>query len=223
MSDVLGARSLHGRVRTQWQAKLWVGALLTALFLGGYFTAQRVTLREPFAVPTTALDDWIGFNPAWVYAYQSLYALLPVAWLAGSREELRRYIQGFLIVSITGLLCFVLFPTTVPRPTVVGDPVPLYRLLIDYDRPLNCLPSLHVALAIYSTCFAATVFPNRWTRWSLVAWCLLISYATLAIKQHVLLDVLAGVAVGWMGHSVAWRRPPVPRQAMRFAANGEPA
>src|SRR5260370_25745185 len=61
------------------------------------------------------------------------------------------------------------------------------------DTPASCLPSLHVA-ASYLAAFACWSQARRW-RWMLLGWATGGAVATLTLKQHYFVDLLAGLAL----------------------------
>jgi membrane-associated phospholipid phosphatase len=68
------------------------------------------------------------------------------------------------------------------------------------DAPGNALPSLHVATALFTALWIQRLLREigapadlRHLNW---LWLALIVYSTLATKQHLALDVLAGGALG---------------------------
>ena len=176
-----------------------------------YFALQRITIVAPRRFTPTVLDSLVPFQPGWIWVYQSAYLLIPLApFLALRREELWRYARGFVLLSTAGFLTFLLYPVAGPRPAgVIASG--LYGVVTSYDRPLNAFPSLHVALAAYSTMFGARLVrqvPSP-SGWALVGagwmWTLLVMYATLATKQHYAIDLPAGLLLAWAAHRVAWR------------------
>jgi len=68
------------------------------------------------------------------------------------------------------------------------------------DATGNACPSLHVATAVFSCLWLHWRIPSiglgSKARLLNIFWCFAISYSTLAIKQHVAIDVLAGSAMG---------------------------
>jgi membrane-associated phospholipid phosphatase len=68
------------------------------------------------------------------------------------------------------------------------------------DAAGNACPSLHVASAVFSAFWFGRLFriigvPSWLSRFSIL-YCLAILWSTLATRQHVMLDVLAGAVVG---------------------------
>ena len=205
--------SIRHPLQAHWRLKLALTTLLPVALCVFYFALQRIVVRPVRTFEPTWLDRAIAFEPRWVIAYQSLYLLMPVMpWLATSRTQLRRYVTGFALLSIVGLVCFVLFPVSGPRPESHAG-YPPYDLLIAYDRPLNCFPSLHAALAAYSVMFGWALLRDSGTRiWARatygcvgLAWVLVICYSTIATRQHFAIDLPAGILLAAAAHGVAWR------------------
>jgi len=65
---------------------------------------------------------------------------------------------------------------------------------------LNACPSLHVAFAVFAAAGLArelrAIGAARWLRALSILWCVGIVYSTLATRQHVVLDVVAGALLG---------------------------
>jgi membrane-associated phospholipid phosphatase len=223
------AHDIVDRARRNWRTKLWLGAVLGILFCAGYFGIQRLPLREPMRIAPSPVDDAIGFSPSWVWAYQSIYLLLPLAWLAPTRHDLRRYTVGFAWLMIAGFAFFLFLPVVGPRP--VDAPAAggggMYLLLTRYDSPLNSFPSLHMALATYSAAVAISFTEGRVRRGLRVVlpiWIGLIAFSTLATKQHYLVDLPPGILLGWLAHRFAWRRDALAARASAMpSVEGGPA
>ena len=199
-----------GRVRANWPVKLWLSGLLAIVFCAGYFSIGHHPIRQPVYLSPTFIDRSIPFSPAWVWAYQSLYLLLPIAWLIETTDQLRRYAIGFVILLAVGFTCFVIWPVAGPRPQEIPNDA-MYRLLVRYDSTLNSFPSLHIALATYSACIAVAVTSGSLRRMLIVilpVWVAVIGYATLATKQHYWIDLPPGVLLGWLAQMVGWRHSP---------------
>lgn len=68
------------------------------------------------------------------------------------------------------------------------------------DAAGNACPSLHVATAMFTTIRIEQVLRNagtpRWPRIINALWFFAIAWSTLAIKQHVVLDAMAGAVLG---------------------------
>ncbi len=177
----------------------------TTAFMSLFFVAYFHVLRHPLfpvvQMPVTTLDRWIGFYPPALLAYASLwlYVGIPPA-LLGSFRELLRYGLWIAALCGAGLLCFLLWPTAIPAQAPGNPGFPGFQILAGVDAKANACPSLHVATALFSALWLnrllgeigapAAVRAGNWL------WFVLIVYSTLAIKQHVALDALAGLLLG---------------------------
>ena len=211
---------LVGRVRVHWRTKLWLGCLLTIIFCAGYFGIEYHPVRSPVSLGLTTIDRSVPFSTEWVWVYQSIYLLLPAAWLCETTDELKRYAIGFAILIFAGFSCFLIWPVAGPRPEQISND-PMYRVLVRYDTTLNSFPSLHMALAAYSACIVVAVTSGSTRRLLTVllpVWVALIGYATLATKQHYLVDLPPGILLGWLAQHVAWKRRRVKAGSPAYAA-----
>lgn len=189
-----------------WWVKAPVIAVSIWLFFQGYFFLLRHPRIEAVIMPLTWIDAalpmqgwaWVPYLSLWCYT-----SLMP-ALMPGMRQ-LWFGVLAAGCVCLAGLTCFYLWPTAIPLP--VRPPGTALALLEGMDAEGNACPSLHVAMAVYSALWLqaqlAGVGAGRVWRAGSWAWCLLIVYSTLATKQHVLLDVVAGAALGLAGAMLA--------------------
>ena len=198
------------RVLTWWPAKM----LGTTLGMTGFFFVYFWVLDHPLSavtlMPLTAVDRWIGFQPAALPLYLSLWFYVSLApALLVDRHELLSYGLAALALSVTGLGLFLLWPTAVPPPDVDWSQHPAFGFLKAADAAGNACPSLHVAFAVFTAVWFTRLLrqmgAGRMVRALNWLWCLGILYSTMAIRQHVALDVLAGAALGAMVAAVHLR------------------
>ncbi len=181
-----------------WLKLLGVTGFLCLFFIA-YFQLLRHPARPVLEMPLTALDHAISLQPSMFAAYVSLWVYMGIApGLLPSLRQLVVYALWGAAVCIAGLLCFYVLPTAVPRPEEVLDLAqhPGLALLAGVDAAGNACPSMHVTAALYTSIWIdrqlrAMAAPLRLRAVS-VAWMLLIVYSTLAIKQHVVYDVIGG-------------------------------
>jgi membrane-associated phospholipid phosphatase len=199
---------LPHRLRAHWRCKLLLLVGLTVIFSVPYIYFANRPVFQPRDLPLTWLDRAAGFDPRWVWVYQSVYLLTgSLPWLAKTREHLRRYVWGFAYLTTASFLIFILFPVRCPRE-LIEQPTAMYRLLMLYDGPYNAMPSLHVGFLFYTLCFIWRVrAPLPRITWAvLIGWSLLIAWSTLATKEHYAMDLLVGIAFGWIADLAAWSR-----------------
>lgn len=178
--------------------------------ISGYGLTKLEPYGAPVYLPLSAIDLAIPLIPWTVWPYGTVTWAALLAWLAvPDRIAGRRLLASMALASVICWFFFAFFPTTFPRelwPTPAGDSLTLQelRVLRDDDTPANCFPSMHVALAwsLAGTCMAFA--SGRIGRWLPFFWAVGVSVFTLTTKQHYLLDVAGGIAVGviawWVAH-----------------------
>jgi hypothetical protein len=199
--------SIPCRVRAHWRLKAILTALIGTVFTGLYLLIGHHPILPVRRLPLTWLDRAIGFHPyAWVWIYQSVYIPVKVIpWMARRREELRRYVAGFTLITLVSFAIFIAWPIRMPKPPV-ENAHGMWWLLQQYDAPHNSLPSLHASLLVFTLAFGRRVVrPPRGLGLMFDVWALLILYGTIATKEHYVADIVSGTLLGLIGHLWAWR------------------
>lgn len=198
------------RVRHRfWLKTLGISGFVWLFFIG-YFHVLRNPGGPVTLMPTTAIDAWIPFQPAALAAYVSLWIYLGIApgLLLGLRA-LIVYGLWAAALCVVGLACFYFLPTTVQPYPIDLELHPAFAVLQGVDGPGNACPSLHVATAAFTAVWVhhllVRVGAPAVLRAVNVAWFAAIAYSTLAVKQHVLLDVLAGLGLGLLFAALSLR------------------
>ena len=149
----------------------------------------------------TALDAMIPFRPGWIVVYYVSFAfwiVSAVLILAESRAYARRAAASYMLAMILSCVFFLVFPTTITRPASDGSGFfpSCVRLLYQIDSPENLFPSLHVLVTYY--CLRAAKGSRWFPKWFFpagAAFLILVCISILLIKQHVIADIPAGIAV----------------------------
>ena len=177
-----------------------ISAFMWVFFLG-YFHTLRHPIHPVFEMPRTALDSLIAFQPHAMLAYVSLWLYVGTApGLLLTLKELIVYGVWAAALCITGLLIFYFWPTAVPPHDLDVSRFPGFGLLRGVDAAGNACPSLHVATAVFTAIWVERLLRIVGMPAALrvlnVLWVLAIAYSTVAIRQHVVLDAVAGAALG---------------------------
>ena len=190
-----------------------LGAFALGLFhLGAYYMATRVTVwRGPQALVDTriSLDPLVPHLPwAWpLYwlPYVFVFGLGVAALVLMPRASYRRAILAYAGMIVIGASIQMVFPALAPWP---DGPAVSQRVFHESPLvlPYATLPSMHVAFTTLTSLIVLSVFHQRVIRaW---AWAMppMVIVATLVLKEHVMLDavaggLLAGLAFWW------WRAP----------------
>ena len=196
------AVELAGRLRRGFPRTVISTSLLTGVFFVAYFFVQRHPAYPPAMMPLTALDLMIPFQAPAVIAYASLWVYVGVG--PGTQRTVREFaIYGAWLCAlcVTGLSVFYFWPTQVPGPIPAATSFPGFDMLHRLDATSNACPSMHVAVAIFTAIrieeMLRSIRAPLLVRSLNAAWFILIAYSTLAIKQHVVLDVVAGDCSAW--------------------------
>ena len=194
-------RELGRRFGIWWFLKMVGTMAFMGLFFVGYFWVLRHPGGSVTIMPRTFLDEWIGFVPMALPVYLSLWlyvGLLPA--LYKNFAELFHYVLGVIGLSLFGLGVFYRWPTTVPMVDLDRMQAPWFAFLKRMDASGNACPSLHVAFAIFTaigfTRLLREVKAPRIAFVINVLWSAGICYSTVAIRQHVVLDLVAGTVLG---------------------------
>lgn len=172
-----------------------------ALFFYAYFWAMRHPLSEVSVMPMIWIDQWIGFQPLSFPLYASLWLYISLATaLARDFRDLAAFGVASLAMSIVGLAIFMLAPTKVPDFGIDWSLHPSLQFMKSVDVSGNACPSLHAAFCVFAAVVLHTQLRNlRAPQWLIagnVLWSLGILGSTMATRQHVALDAIAGAALG---------------------------
>lgn len=192
----------------------------TTVFISLFFVAYFYVLRHPASPPTVMpviwLDHLIGFAPQALPVYLSLWlyvSLLPA--LFATRPELYRYGLAMTLMCLFGLSIFYVWPTGAPLPDINWALYPDMDFLKNIDASGNACPSLHVATAVFTAVWFHHLLRRfggpLWIHLFNWLWCIAILYSTIAIRQHVAVDVIAGLVLGGLAAWLSLRyRVPAP-------------
>jgi len=172
--------------------------LLLITFLSSCFYFLINTSRPSLNVIQTVIDVNIPRLPVFAIPY---IAFLPLFWATMvyafiKNKSFRRLACSVVIINLVAYLVYLFFQTYVPRLPVESNDFfsGLLKFIYTTDQPYNCFPSLHVALSASAATYF--MFIKYKMRWLFLAIAILISLSTLFVKQHFILDVLSGAALG---------------------------
>lgn len=181
----------------------------------GYYATDPATgrLAQPLhgegAYQTFVLKSWLDaevpFVPLLGVPYLSFLVIVPlvVPLLNLAAGSFRRFVTVGVALIVSQLvldLAYFLFQTNVIRDEKAGTGFSgwLVEMVWGNDQPFNGYPSGHctwTTIAIISLWRLRHRFPR--SCWALMAWLALVYPATVMLRQHYLMDVYAGVFVGF--------------------------
>ncbi len=192
------ASAVPSRVRS-WPVVGWTVAMPWIL-TPPYAATNRLDWPEAVVIPMTGIDRSVPFAPQWAGVY---LALFPFMWLAVLRQPDGRHAAGtlaaFAVALAIACTVFLIVPTSYPhRPAADG----WMALIAGLDTVRNACPSLHGAYAVLAAwaLVAASAGSGAGRRAMIgcgaAAMAAAILWATLSVRQHGVIDLGAGMALG---------------------------
>jgi len=150
---------------------------------------------------TTDFDRMIPAVPQFVYIYLGFFVFWIISFLLAARTGPKffyRIIAAYILADAVCLLFYIFLPTTNmgDRAEIEGDSLSWLLLSFIYfaSRPTNLFPSTHCFVTWLSyICVRGQKHINKSLRVSSLVIAILIFLSTLFTKQHVFIDIPAGI------------------------------
>lgn len=146
----------------------------------------------------TSVDRSIPFVKAFIIPYYIWYIFIGFTILYLLVNNIKEYYKYIICLCVGELICiciYLIFQTTVPRPIVVGNDILsiLIKNIYEIDRPYNCFPSIHVLTTSITMIY---LWKNKgiktWFKIVIQIVGISIILSTLFVKQHAIMDAVAG-------------------------------
>ncbi len=191
-------------------------AALVVFFAGGYFFVAASVPHARAHSLHSPIDAWIPFLPNSVFVYFSVYPLaFSPLFVLRSRKLFRRVAAAYALVIAVSLTCFALYPVTSvelrPEPSSVeagAFTAWSLALLYAYDPPVNLFPSLHLAIVVVAALAARRARPAYGALGMI--WASAVAVSVCTVKQHFVLDAVAGIALAGIAYACLIRPLPQP-------------
>lgn len=174
-----------------------------------YWLTRLLTAGARHYDLSVGLDARIPFIPAFIVVYMIAY----IQWIVGyiviardSEELCCRVLSGEMISKLICGVFFLALPTSMVRPEVTGTDIfsRLTRLIYALDTPDNLFPSIH-CLASW-LCFRGALRAKKVGaayKIANLALALLVFVSVVLVKQHLAIDILAGLLAAELGQLLA--------------------
>ncbi len=201
-----GVRDIGAIILTQFWFKMFGTMAYTFVFFVGYIYLLKNPGSLTTTIPVIWVDRAVSFQPLALPAYLSLWLYVSIPpMLMVTREQIVSYGVRITAPCLFAFATFYFWPNAVPPANIDWAQYPGVAFLKGVDAAGNACPSLHVATAAFTALWLHWRFKNMGLgtipRTINIVWCVVIAYSTLATKQHVAIDVFAGVLLGLVG---AW-------------------
>ncbi|MBR0137897.1 MAG: hypothetical protein IJM15_05755 [Erysipelotrichaceae bacterium] len=172
-----------------------------------YITPKFIVTPDKYIHIATPIDDLIPFCPPFLIFYCGSFLQWALYYFGENNlnsEETYRTFSGEIFAKSICFLCFIFFPVTLNRPEITGHSFwDLWmRIVYGVDTPCCLFPSFH--------CFASWMhlrycWKHCSTKTTVFVFIFTIGVfaSTLLIKQHLLIDVISGVAIAEFGQYVS--------------------
>lgn len=206
--SIVNLRAMPAFLPSPQRAILGWLAAMPLLLTPPYLVSNRLTWREALAVPLTDIDRWVPFRPDLVWCYLGLF---PLMWLAVLLQPnvaaARRVVLGMAGCALVAGVVFALWPTCFPRDGLPAAPDGHagfgLRLIHALDTERNACPSLHGCYAVSSALWIARA-RGAAAGWLAALAAAAIILATIAVRQHGVIDLAAGGVLG-AASVLGWR------------------
>ena len=164
------------------------------------------------------IDDLFPIIPFFIIIYAGSFIFVFICGIITSKVSRQRYsdyIVGFFFAYLAGGILLVLFSARMDRVAegiFVDNPndifTLLYQLFINYldsgDIAVNLLPSFHALAVVYCVLgVAGSKEVSRPVQLVILLVCIAILFATLFVKQHYVLDLVAGSVLAFVSYFLA--------------------
>lgn len=152
------------------------------------------------------LDEALPLCPVFIWIYVGAFLQWFANWGMLSRQErgfMNRRLAGEWVSKLLCSVCFMLLPTALThRPSPETNTLSGYvtALVFALDTPENLFPSIHCLeswLCLRNAFSMKNV--SKGYKWGMAIFSLLVMVSTLLVKQHVLLDIPAGILMAEIG------------------------
>lgn len=169
--------------------------IIFIVLLGAYFLINQINFNREIYDLGIPLDAKIPFIPIFVFFYLLLFILIFLPFTEKNEDEL---VLNYSIMTVMAFLFFILLPTTIYRPLAQDNSISSNSLnfVQSIDQPYNLFPSLHAALLTLSFMFLLKY--KKPIVYYLLPLFILSLVSTLFIKQHYIIDLLAGVLLAFL-------------------------
>ncbi len=134
-----------------------------------------------------------------------------VAFVVGSIPTFKQLMKFIMLAYTSTVVIFFLFPTCQELRPVVFERCNVFTSLVDFfyriDTNTNVCPSLHAAgsIAVWFAARETLLFQHQGWRFFFHIATVAICLSVVFLKQHSILDVLAGFLVSGIAYEIMYR------------------
>lgn len=176
------------------------------------YNASRVWTGNRFHFDfTTTVDLAIPVLPWTTIIYLASFLFWIINYAIGimqNSDKAYHFLSSDIFAKICCLIIFTVLPTTNIRPEITGTGIfdKLLIFIYSVDAADNLLPSIH-CLTSHFCCIAVRRNDNvpMWYRIFSHVFAIMIYISTLTTRQHIIIDVIAGVLLAEISYHITAR------------------
>ena len=178
--------------------------IAVAVYLLSYQIPKRLVDPSRLHFLHTSLDDMIPFHGPSIYIYIGAFFQWSYCIYVLMKQKIElgyKFFSAIVIGSLIGLVIFMIYPTAVYRPEIVGSGFTndFCRFIYSVDNIICACPSFHcfcstIVILIYNECENIS---NRFRCINMFI-SLLVYVSTLLTKQHYIADIIPGIALAYL-------------------------
>ncbi len=181
---------------------LW--ALVLLYLIAAYIVPEKLII-EGYASTAIPFDSCIPFFAPAVVFYVLWFPLMFFTglWLMlRDGVRFRRYMFALAVCMTVSGVIYLAWPNGQDLRPDLSQPGNFFEWLLgglyDIDTNTNVLPSLHVSCvaAVIAGVWTSPSVRRRWIQIAMTVLSLLVASSTVFVKQHAILDLLAGAVLG---------------------------
>ena len=175
---------------------------IVAFYTVGYLVINRLNdYRSHYFDVSFWFEKDIPFVPAMILGYSLVFVLVAILYLiVDNMPDFWDVCIRFFNMSLLCFIIFLIFPVRMDfRPEVslaaTGWINELVRFYFWIDHPNNLFPSMHLSGSFFSAFYCMR--RGRIIGWIAMIMAIIVGVSVVLLKQHYILDVVAGFAVAW--------------------------
>ena len=191
--------------------KLLLGWLVYFLF---YYLTENFIPVESCHLIHSRLDEIIPFNEFFFIPYCFWYALIVLSLGYFLLYDIQNFknLQIFIIITqVAAMAVYILYPSYQDLRPASFERNNLFThvaaFIYAFDTPTGVCPSLHVAYSIgIASCWLKEKKASPGWKAFVAFAAVLISFSTMAVKQHSFIDVMAAIPVGLLAEILVFHK-----------------
>ena len=177
-------------------------ALVVAFYTAGYLVINRFNdYRGRYYDVSLCFEKDIPFVPSMIISYSLVFVLIAVLFLMiDNMPDFWNICVRFLIMTLICFAIFIVYPVRMnfrPEIPASGDWIcAMVGFYFWLDKPYNLFPSMHLSASFFAAFYCMRKRPVL--GWITMGIALMVGISVVLLKQHYILDVVAGFLVAWV-------------------------